>query len=53
MRLNIHIVDLRKVKDESQQFALFERLRSDKVDVALVKAHTFLGEFASNNPEDI
>jgi hypothetical protein len=53
MRFNLQVEDGRKSKDVSQQFALSERLKTDKVDVALHQTHEFLGEYAANRPQDL
>lgn len=53
MRFNMRVDDARQSKDAAQQFALSERLKTDKVDLALVQAHKFLGEYSGNNPQDL
>jgi len=53
MRFSLQVEDGRQSKDASQQFALSERLKADKVDVALHKTHEFLGEYAANRPQDL
>jgi len=53
MRFNMKVDDARQSKDAAQQFALSERLIRDKVDLALVQTHRFLGEYAGNNPQDL
>lgn len=53
MRFNMKVDDARESKNAVQQFALSERLRRDKVDLALVQTYRFLGEYAVNNPQDL
>ena len=53
MRFNLQVEDSRQSEDASQQFALSERLKADKVDVALHQTHEFLGEYAATRPQDL
>jgi len=52
-RFNMRVDDVRQNKDASQQFALSERLKADGVDTALTQTRSFLGEYCTNNPQEL
>lgn len=52
-RFQIRVDDTRKKKDTSQQFALSERLKIDKVDLALLDTKGFLGKYSAVEPNDL
>lgn len=53
MGFDMQVVDCKRLKDASWQFALTERLKKDKVDFALTQAHKFLSKYAANSPDDL
>lgn len=53
MRFNLQIEDGRQGKDAYWQFALAERLKAGRVDLALLQTHKFLGEYTTKHPQDL
>jgi hypothetical protein len=54
LEFNLKIDDVRQdKKDITSQFALSERLKADKVDIALSQAYKFLGQYSICKPQDL
>jgi hypothetical protein len=52
-RFSLRVEDLRRAKDASQQFALSERLKGDRVDEVLDQTYRFFGEYAAHRPQEL
>ncbi len=52
-RFQIQVEDAREEKDAGQQYALTERLRTDKIDLALSETKKFLGKYSTVEPNSL